>query len=94
MAWRSHGDSNISLVAKLVENGCLTSQRVRKAMTAIDRGHFVRHPSDAYWDAPQPIGYAATISAPHMHAYVLDKVEPLLRPGVKVLDVRIIPSAQ
>ena len=26
----------------------------------------------AYEDRPQPIGYNATISAPHMHAYALE----------------------
>lgn len=31
-------------------------------------------------DAPQDIGYGATISAPHMHAYVLELLREYLRP--------------
>jgi protein-L-isoaspartate O-methyltransferase len=33
-------------------------------------GNFVR--SGAYSDTPQPIGHGQTISAPHMHAHVLE----------------------
>jgi protein-L-isoaspartate(D-aspartate) O-methyltransferase len=51
----------------------------------VDRGLFVRHAS--YQDTPQPIGHGATISAPHMHAYCLDLLEPILVPGAHVLDV-------
>ena len=46
-----------------------------------------RCPQWAYMDAPQSIGYAATISAPHMHAYALELLLDQLRPGAKVLDV-------
>ena len=42
-------------------------------MRLVDRKNFV--PSHllnkAYFDTPQPIGYNATISAPHMHATAL-----------------------
>lgn len=41
----------------------------------------------AYMDAPLGIGYSATISAPHMHAYALELMLDRLRPGAKVLDV-------
>lgn len=41
----------------------------------------------AYKDHPQSIDFAATISAPHMHAYCLEWLEPNLQPGAKVLDV-------
>jgi len=33
------------------------------------------------------IGYDATISAPHMHAYAAQYLLPFLHPGAKVLDV-------
>ncbi|KAL7749421.1 hypothetical protein RI367_005292 [Sorochytrium milnesiophthora] len=56
-------------------------------MGACDRGHYVSSRGSAYVDAPQSIGCNATISAPHMHAYALDLLAPLLRPGAKVLDV-------
>lgn len=38
----------------------------------------------AYRDAPQPIGYNATISAPHMHAACLEILKDNLLPGNKV----------
>ncbi|EFE37745.1 hypothetical protein TRV_07584 [Trichophyton verrucosum HKI 0517] len=33
------------------------------------------------------IGYAATISAPHMHAHACEYLLPFLRPGARVLDI-------
>ena len=87
MAWRSHGDSNRGLVEALVHNGVVRSHRVRAAMLAVDRGHFVRKGTLAYYDAPQLIGHNATISAPHMHAHCLELLEPVLRPGAKALDI-------
>lgn len=52
-------------------------------MLATDRGHYVKE--SPYMDSPQPIGYDATISAPHMHALVLEELEAVLRPGSRVL---------
>ncbi|CAF3816666.1 unnamed protein product [Adineta steineri] len=40
-----------------------------------------------YEDAPQPIGYNVTISAPHMHAHALEMLHDKLIPGARVLDV-------
>ena len=37
--------------------------------------------------SPQSINFNATISAPHMHAYALEYLKDLLKPGGKVLDV-------
>ena len=37
---------------------------VERAMRSVDRGFYC--PSNAYFDAPESIGYGATISAPHM----------------------------
>jgi hypothetical protein len=38
-------------------------------------------------DAPLPIGYHETISAPHMHATCLELLASHLRRGARVLDV-------
>ncbi len=38
-------------------------------------------------DSPQTIGYGATISAPHMHAYALEFLEKYLLKAKNVLDV-------
>lgn len=64
-----------------MDSGIITNQRVFAAMKAIDRKDYC--PRYAYEDSPQSIGYGATISAPHMHGYALDKLEPFLQPGMK-----------
>jgi len=51
----------------------------------VDRKFFC--PRNPYEDAPQGLGYAATISAPHMHAEMLEALLPILTPGAKILDV-------
>lgn len=54
-------------------------------MLKTDRGKYAsRNP---YHDCPQSIGYNATISAPHMHAYALESLEPYLQPGMRALDI-------
>lgn len=45
-------------------NGIIKNDRVAIAMKKVDRGHYVK--VNAYADSPQSIGYAVTISAPHM----------------------------
>ncbi|KAF0692456.1 Aste57867_16485 [Aphanomyces stellatus] len=53
-------------------------------MMQTDRGHYC--PLNPYEDAPQPIGFGQTISAPHMHAAALELASHL-RDGATVLDV-------
>lgn len=54
-------------------------------MLAVDRGNYTKiYP---YMDSPQVIGYGATISAPHMHAYALELLKDHLKKGEKALDV-------
>eukprot|EP00271_Cylindrocystis_brebissonii_P019114 TRINITY_DN567_c0_g1_i2.p1 TRINITY_DN567_c0_g1~~TRINITY_DN567_c0_g1_i2.p1 ORF type:complete len:326 (-),score=47.53 TRINITY_DN567_c0_g1_i2:852-1829(-) len=69
------------------ENGILTSSRAMEAMKQIDRADYVVDRQGAYEDRPQPLGFSATISAPHMHGYCLSLLEEHLQPGMKVLDV-------
>lgn len=89
MAWRSHGTDNKTLVATLADNGVIKSDVVKRAMLAADRADFCLSnvASGAYLDQPLPIGHGATISAPHMHAHVLELLKDKLKPGAKVLDV-------
>ena len=54
-------------------------------MTKVDRAHYA--PSRPYSDSPQPIGYGATISAPHMHSHACEYLIDYLKPGARVLDV-------
>ena len=54
----------LSTIIFSLENGIIKTDRVSDVMKQVDRRHFCKH--NAYYDAPQGIGYAATISAPHM----------------------------
>lgn len=85
MAWRSHGEDNVSLVGQLERNGLVKSEEVKTAMLKVDRGNYTS--SNAYQDSPQRIGWNITISAPHMHAHALELLCAHLKPGMKGLDV-------
>ncbi|QDZ22546.1 protein-L-isoaspartate O-methyltransferase [Chloropicon primus] len=88
MSWRSHGKDNASLVEALRGNEILRSASVANAMLLVDRGLYcTKDGGRAYVDAPQAIGAAATISAPHMHAYCLELMRDHLKPGARCLDV-------
>jgi protein-L-isoaspartate(D-aspartate) O-methyltransferase len=45
--------------------GIIKSDRILEVMSSTDRAKYTQH-NFAYIDAPQGIGYGATISAPHM----------------------------
>ncbi len=68
MAWHSHGRTNTELVNNLRSHGILATGRVVDALLRVDRADFCAPGGAPYQDAPQLIGYGATISAPHMHA--------------------------
>ena len=78
---------NARLIERLLNHTIIKSARVAEAMKKVDRGDFVLDKDYAYDDCPLSIGYNATISAPHMHAYCLEWLEDVLKPGAKVLDV-------
>ncbi|CAF1701944.1 protein-L-isoaspartate O-methyltransferase 2 isoform X3 [Brassica napus] len=78
---------NKAMVENLKRFGVISSKKVAKVMEALDRGLFVPAGSSAYADTPLPIGYNATISAPHMHAMCLQLLEDKLQPGMRALDV-------
>ncbi|KAL5998262.1 Protein-L-isoaspartate O-methyltransferase 2 [Asimina triloba] len=80
-------DKNKGLVEHLQQYGVIKSKKVAEVMETIDRGLFVPPGIPAYVDSPQPIGYNATISAPHMHATCLGLLENNLQPGMRALDV-------
>ena len=88
MAWRSSGRSNDELVDNLFRNDVVGSSQIVEAMKSVDRANYVVPGSgEPYGDNPLPIGYGATISAPHMHAHCLEVLRDWLKPGAKVLDV-------
>lgn len=79
-----------TLVQELQHEGRLKAPNFADAMRAVDRAQFVARdtpPELVYSDAPLPLGYGETISAPHMHAACLDLLQQHLQPGAHVLDV-------
>lgn len=65
----------------------MRSPKVIEAMLQTDRADFCT--SNPYEDCPQSIGYKATISAPHMHAFALEAAFPFIDPKIpqRFLDV-------
>uniref|UniRef100_A0A1D1Z9A8 protein-L-isoaspartate(D-aspartate) O-methyltransferase n=1 Tax=Anthurium amnicola TaxID=1678845 RepID=A0A1D1Z9A8_9ARAE len=80
-------DKNKGLLEHLQQYGVIKSTKVAEVMETIDRGLFVQNGTAAYVDTPMPIGYNATISAPHMHATCLELLQEHLQPGMRALDV-------
>mmetsp|Transcript_11878 Transcript_11878/g.21955 ORF Transcript_11878/g.21955 Transcript_11878/m.21955 type:complete len:329 (+) Transcript_11878:89-1075(+) len=79
-AWMCHGKTHKEMVDKLALAGIVKASINKQALLSVDRRNYVLNEDYAYADSPQPIGYGATISAPHMHAHVLeDLLPPLLR---------------
>ncbi|CAM5142986.1 unnamed protein product [Natator depressus] len=85
MAWKSGGSSHSELIHNLRKNGIIKSDKVYEVMLATDRCHYAK--CNPYMDSPQSIGFQATISAPHMHAYALELLSEQLHEGAKALDV-------
>lgn len=72
---------------QFLERNILRSQAVIDVMVHTDRADFCdRNPYD---DCPQSIGYTATISAPHMHAFALEAALPFISKDrqQRILDV-------
>jgi protein-L-isoaspartate(D-aspartate) O-methyltransferase len=86
-AWTCHGRNQRDLVDKLQQAGIVKTPAVSKVMQQVDRANYISR--NSYMDAPQTIGMGQTISAPHMHAHVLEELYPALqgKEYVKILDV-------
>ncbi|KPI89354.1 putative Protein-L-isoaspartate O-methyltransferase [Leptomonas seymouri] len=74
MAWQCSATTNAGMVAVLQREGLIKTAEVAEVMRRVDRAFFVRNPAEAYLDQPLSIGYGVTISAPHMHAIMLELV--------------------
>ncbi|KAF8461070.1 protein-L-isoaspartate O-methyltransferase [Kalaharituber pfeilii] len=85
MSWRCSASSNVGLIENLWRNGLLATMEVKQAMLKVDRAHFCSE--SPYEDAPQRIGWDATISAPHIHANAVETLKNFLYPGSRVLDI-------
>ena len=73
------------LLDTLKYQNIIKSQKVYNSMLQVDRADFSLN--NPYEDNPQTIGFNATISAPHMHAYALEYLEPYCSENIHILDV-------
>ncbi|RNF05805.1 protein-L-isoaspartate O-methyltransferase [Trypanosoma rangeli] len=94
MAWTCSALSNASMVQNLEKAGLLSTPVIIRSLQRVDRGWFVPDnlQTSAYRDEPLPLGHGATISAPHMHAIMLELLAPFLLPTARgssktVLDI-------
>ncbi len=80
-------DARKKLIDSLKRAGHLKSENVIRAFDKVDRKCFVlkEHEKIAYADYPLPIPGNATISAPHMHAIVLELLD--LKENDDVLEI-------
>jgi len=75
------------LIGDLVKQGYLKSEAIIEAFLKIDRAEFVPEDlkSEAYANAPLPIGEGQTISQPLTVAFMLELLNPC--PGQSILDI-------
>lgn len=59
------------MVEELIKKNFLKTKWVIDVMKRVDRGDFLMQSEGKYLDRPQYLGFGATISAPHMHAFAL-----------------------
>ncbi|KAI2510944.1 Protein-L-isoaspartate(D-aspartate) O-methyltransferase (PCMT) [Fragilaria crotonensis] len=90
-AWQCSGKNQKELVNKLQQANIVVHDMVARVMEMVDRKYFC--PNNPHDDAPQSIGWGQTISAPHMHAYVLEEMLASLQwsssPTFNILDVGV-----
>jgi protein-L-isoaspartate(D-aspartate) O-methyltransferase len=79
--------SNKELIKYLKHKRHITQKEVEWVMLKVNRANYVPNSPTPYADQAQPIGFNATISAPHMHAISLEVLAEVIQPGAKVLDV-------
>jgi len=79
--------TNKELIQELLDDGVLRTPRIVEAFRAIDRADFVpaELKSEAYVNAPLPIGEGQTISQPLTVAFMLEQLQP--KPGDNILDL-------
>lgn len=80
-------NSSTQLIDDLIGEGYLRTPRIVDAFRKIDRADFVpeKSKSEAYVNAPLPIGYGQTISQPLTVAFMLELLKP--EKGDKILDI-------
>ena len=86
MAWKSGGASPSELIHNLHKNGILKAKYLKlcwpQTALTMQNATFIWI---LHMDSSQSMGFQATISTPHMHAYVLELLFDLLHEGAKAI---------
>jgi len=85
MAEKFKGKDKNDLIEYLKGKKVIKSPEVETVMLDVDRGNYCK--LNPYEDGPQMIGFGLTISAPRMHAHVLECLNDKLKDGTKALDI-------
>jgi hypothetical protein len=75
---------------RLVKEGIIKNPDVSKIMEHVDRKYYA--PFSPYYDSPQSIGFGATISAPHMHAWLSNSSSTNLGASGMLLMSAVAPA--
>lgn len=75
-AWTCHGRNQRDMVDRLRQANIVRNDAVQRVLNEVDRQYYVPPGAPAYQDSPLSIGLGQTISAPHMHAHVLEEMYP------------------
>ncbi|MEA4957347.1 Protein-L-isoaspartate O-methyltransferase [bioreactor metagenome] len=80
-------DEKKILIENLLKNGYIQSEKVKKAMETVEREEFIpkNMKKYAYLDRPLPLSKGQTISAPHMVAFICEKLE--IKDGMNILEI-------
>ena len=74
-----------SLITNLQNQGIIRKETVIQGMKSVDRANYcLKSGENPYIDTPQYIGHDATISAPHMHGYALECLEPVIMVIIRI----------
>ncbi len=76
-----------NLINSLINDNYLKTPEIIEAFKAIDRADFVlnEYKSEAYVNAPLPIGFGQTISQPLTVAFMIELLQP--KAGEKILEI-------
>jgi protein-L-isoaspartate(D-aspartate) O-methyltransferase len=84
---RSRNFKNYKNLVNSLVGRCLLPREFKEHFLKVDRLKYLQDKTRKYNDSPSGIEAGQTISAPHLHAFALKELKPVLKKGAHVLDV-------
>ena len=84
---RSRHFKNYKNLVNSLVGRCLLPREFKEHFLKVDRVKYLHDKQKKYIDSPSKIEAGQTISAPHLHAFALRELQPVLKKGAHVLDV-------